>query len=503
VRAVVFQGTKVIAWGTAHPLEDGQPDTELGALDEGYASRVYSLLSDMGFKRLRLITELPLYTPLVRCINLPNMKPRYFNEVVQSELLDTIPFSSEEVDVVWQRRGDKSGHEVLAVVVPRSGIDHHIKMLRQANFRPGSIYAKAISLAASVGQADVIIVYASVPQAAVLLVRGGFTRVVHQVDLPDEFWPYREHAQLLSEAVEQVSGFQATVDGDQNQESPLPVVLIGPLAVEDDLADEFRKVCKRDMLPFQPAVEHPEYFSPYEYASNIGLILADRMRTKSGGRIRGQNLPAVNLMAQRHLPKPLPFKPVAVFMSIAIFGAVAFNMTPKVDSTVLEASSLATEVENLERQTRLRRLNLAQMEGVQEQIEISANLRARLENRLGSLESDVDDLLARIDAITIDARPFGLRVSTLSMQGDEVSLSGTALSYESVIEYTANLRDLGTEMFSNVRVQRVASSVTAEAGNPDVFVLFQVKATLPESLGDANEDDEQGVVQSSIGNPAK
>ena len=91
IRVVVFRGREVLAWGTtqAKELVTGEEDSDLQ--EEGQANRLRTLLRHLGVRRGRVVTDLPLHTPLMRHLQLPKMRRRYVERVVISEVLAGIP----------------------------------------------------------------------------------------------------------------------------------------------------------------------------------------------------------------------------------------------------------------------------------------------------------------------------------------------------------------------------------------------------------------------------
>jgi Tfp pilus assembly protein PilN len=493
VRVVVFQGKSVIAWGVANPEEDFKPvgagfkpaPTDLGALDDGYAPRLYALLKELHFRRLRLVTELPLYAPLIRHLRLPRIRRRFLPSVVSSEVLQLIPFSADEIDLTWQASPKEGGQDVFATAVPKRVVDEHVRVLKEAYLRPRATYSRAAALAFATGLSDAIVVHLIPSEAAVVLVREHVPRVVHKLNLPQGEDDARRHVEAIARAVEQVASYYRTLD-IKDDPSSLPVVLTGQLAADAPVAAELRKVVQRQIWPFQPPLVYPGHFPPAEFAANIGLMLADRARSKLGGNLADHKGLSVNLLSQRHLPRPLPIRQTAVFVGLLLFGVAASSVKPQVDAAMLEAATLSSRVQSLEQQARQHRMTTARVNSLEEQTEATKQMVAALETRLTGLDTHIEDFLARMQAIVQDAPPEGVNVVSVTLQGNEFALAGTASSYEDVIKYTSNLRALGPRFFTHVRILRaeVGGSVEALAGAPQADgggIVFQVRAGIPFS----------------------
>lgn len=505
VRIVVFQGKEIIAWGTANPEEDFHATgPDIGALDGGYAPRLYSLLSKLEFRRLRLITELPLYTPLMRHLKLAKVRGRRFlQQIVTSEVIQTIPFTEFEVDITWQIKKTDSGLEMFATSVPKDMVDNHVQVLKDANLQPLGTYPRAVALAFACGIDNVLAVHLMASEAAIVLVHDSVARVVHRLRFPEDALVSHEQAEVIARGIEQVTSHYRNVDSSDDV-STFPIVLTGQMAAETILTESLQETTDQEILSFQPPVLYPDHFPPSEYAANIGLALADRARTKNGKKVSRNKGPAVNLLSERHLPTPLPMATIAAFVTLLLFGVAAIGTTGEVNTMALEAATLSTEVKNLERQVRIHRLSEGQLRTLEDFTQSAVDLAIGLETRLTQLRGAVDDLLAQKEAITVDAPPSDLRVVTAVLEGGEFAISGNASSYEDVIRYTANLRETG--LFSSVKITRLAStgSVDSRVRDTEDVVLddvnYQVEAKawpkgfgLDDSEGDADAADDESL----------
>ena len=431
--------------------------------------------------------------PLLRQIQLPSMKRRYFDPIVLAELLDTTPFGEEEVDIKWQHRKNELGYEVFAATVPRRVVDGHIRTLKKGNVRPSATYSRAIALAFASGAPEVIVVHLAPSEAAIVLARDGVAEVVHKTDLTGWEEAPTKLAEDIARAVEQVVSQASTLDEKDSDLAQIPVVLTGQLASESGLSEALERVIQREILGFGPPLDYPEHFPPAEYAANIGLALADRFRGRTGEKLSKKNAPSVSLLSERHLPKPFPIRPIAAFVAILLFGIVAINVATQVETVVLDATTLSNRVENLERQARLQRLSAGRTRALEQNVEVMKQFSASLESQLGDFEADTMGLLAKLEAITRDALPPDLRVTILSMSGNEFGFSGRASSYDDVLQFTKNLRDIDPDIFSIVKILRLTSADGAELVEEDSearkgSVSFEVTATA-FSLPDADDED--------------
>lgn len=486
VRVVVFKGKQAVAWGTAH-VETDEENYDIGQIGEAHAVEIFSILRGLGYYRLNLVAEMPLYAPLIRRFELSKVDKKYIGEVVTSEVLETVPFIPEEIDIAWRYLKDGISSLVFATATPKRVIDRQAHTFHRAGLRPSAAYSRAVALAASVNISDVIVAHVTDHEIATVLVRNNVPKLSDKIDLPPIDGTKAGPFQALSDAVEQIAGYEHTLDGAEGL-SELPVILTGSPASNPRFVTKFRSMTERTVLDFTPPVQYPELFPPSEYAANIGLAVAHGFKGKNGKPFKEGFSPSVTLLSDRHLPRPVPFKPVGAFMALALFGVVAFNATPQVDTQVLEAAQLDARVDNLEKRARTRRLDMGALRTIEEQIEANRGLSEALQLRLDDLGGTMDLHMTRLTSIAEDAKPDEVALTSISVDAKEIILAGQANSVEDVIEYTSLLRELGSEVFEELQILRVAVSGSVGREDGGMATTFQVRASLP--YDDSLEEDD-------------
>ena len=352
IRAVVLQGQEVLAWGIADPGDTAASDDDSapergGDLEEGEVPRTRALLSGLRGERARVISGLPLYTPLIRYISLPEIRRRYLDDVVSSEVVGSIPFGRDEVDVKWQLVDSAAANSVMAIAVQRRVIDDHVQQLKDADGAPAATYSQAAALAIAAGVRDAVIIHLGPANAAIVLVRDTAPRAEHQVPTSVEDQSVQAQADAIAKAAEQMDGFHQSLGGREEGE-PLPMILTGRTPQDGELREELQNALQRDLLPVSPPLTWPEEFPVGEYAANVGLAILDQRRPQWWRRVPQKGSSGLSLLSERHLPIPIPFIPVAAFLAIALLGVTAFNLTPSVKERVVEASNAAALLEERE-----------------------------------------------------------------------------------------------------------------------------------------------------------
>jgi hypothetical protein len=509
VRLVVFKGEGIVAWAIADPREgdpfdespNGQTDEETGPPgpqaqqeettapqaegddstdppveeedsdgqrdeERRLARTIGTLLVELRAERVRLVTDLPLYIPLVRHIKLPELRRRFLEPVVMSEVSSSIPFALSEVDVKWQAGKDKAEGNAMAIVVQKAEVDAHVRLMKEAGKAPAGTYSQAAALGIATGVPDAMVVHLGHGQESVILVRDGSPQAVLQVLTQEGERSPQEKAEAMARGVEQMEGFDQTL-GASARDERLPLVLTGEVPSDGVLEEELRQLLQRDVIRPSPPVDCPEGLPISEYASCVGLALLDRGRPSRWRMTHQRGMAFQNLLSERHVPTPIPLKSFAIYLALGLFAVGAFLLTPRVEAVQMEAGTETVNLQRAEDLERDHRLNAGAARKLQREAQDIRRLTLHMKSRLAGLAQEMEELGAwfeKIETITEKARPPNVRVTNLSPRGDEFTLTGRAPTLEDAVRYANNIRSSG--LFIDVKVRRVESAggpLTGEA----------------------------------------
>ena len=171
---MVLNGQKVVAWGVKS-IEKHLPSesAEAGSQGDARAAALNDLLSEVGVRRARVVTDLPLFDSLMRQLEVPEMNRRYLASMVTSEVLETIPLFEAEADFSWRIHPNGGNQEVFAAAVPRGAMDNHVQLLRAAGIRPAVAYSRAVALACAANVPDAIMIHLEGTHVSIVVVHDG------------------------------------------------------------------------------------------------------------------------------------------------------------------------------------------------------------------------------------------------------------------------------------------------------------------------------------------
>ena len=503
IRVVVFQGRKVLAWSSACPTAFPKPDRELEpeGNDQDEATppnclrdildgigiqrrtRFWDLLDKVGIRRGRVVMDLSLYTTLMRHLQIPKVRGRYIAPVVAAEILDSLPFGKDEVDIAWKLQKVDEERTVFAIALPKQRVDEQMHLVKDADLSLGAAYSKAGALALAAGVPNGIVVHLERSESALVLVDKSDPKVVHQIEFgPGEVNP-AEQASALVRAIEQVASYyQPTEPTGQSQ--LLPVILTGQCTDANPIARSLRSQIQRKVLSINLNLEYPEDFQLEEYATNVGLYLADGAITRERIAEPTSSNGSLNLLPGRHCPKPLPVLQTAIFVTLVLLAVHPINISTRVDAKGLASVTISQQLQTMQEKERAHDLVLATLLTNDNELKNATGQLELLEARLNTLQTEMNTLIARLFSITDEDLPPSVSLVSIAPQRSNFNITGTASNHSQTLQYALNLRT--NPLFSDARVVRVEGRGGA---NPDggSQVNFQVQLSVVQEPSDQEE----------------
>ena len=482
IRVVVLEGGRVKRWGRADLVELGyrQDDGNVPTIAE-MSEELGALLNELYPCSGRVVTSLPLQNTLARSFTLPRIGRRLLGQVILAEVMEMVPFSVDEVDVAARSNRTGTGYQVVAIATPKGSIDKQVQIIKQVGKRPSATYSKAAALALAVGVEDLVVVDLTSDEATVVLVREGDPRVAHRTEVADPSVDLAGAADALVKVIDRVASTDHTQGaGDAGQ--PVSAIFVDHTARERPLADELKKRTDLEVLTLTPSSRYPDLFPAQEYGVNMGLARLDGARPRIWKRVLKPTSPPLGLLPQRHRLRPFP---LVQFLMLAIFstlGYTSFLAADGVDATRSTENTLSSQILDLENRVRSRNLVLA-IQGVADtRRSDDSKTSGLLESKLISLDSKAEILLARLTAISEQFGPSQVNPSTILLSEDRVFITGTAASYQQLVQYSKDLRE--SDIFPDARILQADKTSGSGFGSSSAnlgagAISFQLQAFFP------------------------
>ena len=257
----------------------------------------------------------------------------------------------------------------------------------------------------------------------------------------------------------------------------LPVILTGENSAESNPVVQYlRQSLDWEVRAFTPPIECPEGFPIEQYATNVGLLLADRVPPKEPDDDRNQKAPALDLLPKRHRPIPLPTFQAAVFVTLFLLALHPFDLTEFIDTQELQTQAVSRELRDLQQREKKHDVVLIDHQQSQSGYELAREQTVELQNLMAELGEGVDTLLARLDIITNQAKPDSVSLIAVAPLGNDLTVMGGAQTYAEALRYAAQLRSYS--VFEDARTVQIQGASGREVVE-ESYVSFQIKITLP------------------------
>jgi len=499
VRVVVCQGRRVKRWGTV-PLESGLVREGLLTQPEAVGQAVKHLLSSLRVSGDRLVAGLSGFHAVPRVFTLPRIPRKLLEKAVLQEAKGAMPFSLEEAYLSWQTFAPANGQQqVFALGIPRELLDAEVKALSQAGVSLRSMGLKPLALARAVNKKDAIIVNIEPDSLDITLVTETIPQVIRSLPLKGNGQGQQVSTEQVAEEVERTLKFYESGHQDTPMETALPLVLTGQLSQDEALARALTERLERPVEAFAPPIRYPSHFPLAYYAVNIGLALTPSPLSRG----RGLNL---NILPEAYRPKGLPLKQAALLGGLAVAFGLLYPLYQVTSGALAETQRLQSQATQVGHKMDLRRLEQKRFGELTASLSEKQAKKESIEKQLAYLDQGRRQFPIILDTIAHRTLPAGTSILSLTQkQSDvvkkeettpapaakgtpaaktfivrttrqlELSLKGTADSYETALLYVENLKASGA-----------FSRVWMESANQDAqgVIQFSIRALKEELLSE-------------------
>jgi Tfp pilus assembly PilM family ATPase len=228
-----------------------------------------------GSGRMRAVLALPAQRSVFRQLDVPPLKGKPFDEMVEREIRREMPMLGDNAYVSWTRAGMHGGAATVFVVgVARDVLDSHIATARAARLHVVAADLRIIAAARAVGQSDAVIANIEDDEAEIGIFIGGVPAIIRYVAMasqPDEAaW-----AEQLAEELARTLKFYRDSHRDDEIVAALPITFVGGAARQAMFASQVPAATGHEvaMPPLGIALKQEQ--ETVVFAANVGLALKD------------------------------------------------------------------------------------------------------------------------------------------------------------------------------------------------------------------------------------
>jgi Tfp pilus assembly protein PilN len=418
-----------------------------------------------------------------RIMDFPKMKPELVQEAMNNNLPSEFTVPIESLYVSWAPLNIKQDVvEYFVIAVDRQFVDTIIETVKFAGVTDWSLDIRPLALARAAAQTDAIVVSLDNDYMDMILVQGGQVKDMHSanVDMDVDVSNRGSYFNLFSSELSKLISYHSNTKNIESWSNNMPVILAGEaLAVFQQTADreaileELRTATGYPVEFLETWVPHPKSFVEATYATNIGLSLR-RLKKKSRTNNEFHDIKLDMLLGKYNKkPQTLSFNYIMLPAILVIIVGVALAITSAKTQINAEVAELQDELTRVNQNLVLARSAQTEERKIQERINtVTANLQTS-RSEYSQLLSNKGKNAPALSRVT-SALPSGADFRTITMDNDQIRVSGVAIDPFEVITYIRSLENAG---YNALNIQYI--------GDPEkeTDYPFTVEINQPDSLG--------------------
>lgn len=387
-----------------------------------------------------------------RMMDFPKMKPELVQEAMNNNLPSEFTVPIESLYVSWAPVNIKQGSvEYFVIAVDRQFVDTIIETVKFAGVTDWSLDIRPLALARAAAQTDAIVASLDDDYMDMVLVQGGQVKDMHSanVDMDVNGSNRGSYFNMFSSELSKLISYHSNTKNVESWSNNIPVILTGEaLAVfqktadKEEILEELRNATGYPVQFLETWVPYPEYFVEATYATNIGLALR-RLKKKSRTNNEFHDIKLDMLLGKYDKkPQTLSISYIILPAILVIIVGVVLAITSAKSQINTEVAELQDELTRVNQNLVLARSVQAEEQKIQDKINtVTANLqtsRSEYSQLLGNKGKNTP-ALSRVTS----ALPGGADFRTITMDNDQIRVSGVAIDPFEVVTYIRSLENAG------------------------------------------------------------
>ena len=459
-----MKGNSVYKWNTL-PLEPGLV-RDGRILDPPRVGEVIdSLFRSVSVPRNNVVITVSGLPYTYRVMDFPKMKPNLVQEAMNNNLSSEFTVPVENLDISWAPVNTKQESvEYFVIAVDRQFVNAIVETVKFARITYWSLDTRPLALARAAAQTNAIIVSLDYDYVDMVLVQNGQIKDMHSanVDMVLDASSRKNYLNLFSSEFSKLVSYHSNTKNAESISNNIPVIITGEtLAVLQKTADnkgileELRNTIGYPVQFVETSVPFPKKFIEADYATNLGLGLR---RLKNNTKIKSEFRDIKLDMLQGKYDK----KPQTLNISYIILPAIVVVAVVVTLAVMSGRNQNNTDITRLQEKLSLVNQNLktARAEQAEEQktrdriTTLTTDIQTAREEYLrllGNKGNNAPDL-SRVTA----ALPQGADFRTITMDSDQIGISGVVKDPASVVSYIRSLEESG---YASLNIQYIGDLV--------------------------------------------
>lgn len=483
VKLLLTSGNRVEKWAGAL-LDDGL--IEQGNIQDvkRVAEVIAGLLKQQNVGLKKATVGLTGLSSISRILTLPEVPGNLLPEAISNEAARVLPVPLSQVYYAYQMLPSPRGElKLFLVAYARNAIDTLISAVTAAGLKIKSMDLAPLALARCAEAPRAVLVNSWLSQLDIVILNDRIPQVIRSISLPVEGVSMADKLPSIMEEIERTIAYYNSSNADKTLDKTTPLMICGDINREEAGLKALEKL-GYPVSVLKPPLKYPESFNPSEYMVNAGLALKGKL--PGGGQY---SLINVDILPEAYKPPTFSWTrvliPVGVVVALCIlaYGVLLVNDIHDEETRIRsEYDMVNASLIRLRAEIKLLQDELAEKKAIAEALPPqSAALEAEIQalsdkigfyqNLLAALQQGLDSAGTDFNAVVTRVAP-GLLLTSMSCDGEVITLTGSAASQDLILEYARNLRD--SALFQEVIVTSIQQVEPAEGADAAVVYQFQI-----------------------------
>ncbi|MDY6892908.1 MAG: pilus assembly protein PilM [Chloroflexota bacterium] len=276
LRMLSFRGNTIESWYNI-PLSSNLAREGVISIPKGIASIMADTIQQNNLSKKSVVAAVPSTGSITQTLNLPNVKKRNMQEIVQREVKRAMPSTHDNDLIYWQQLpGDaiqKQRNQVYTLAVPRNTITSVVEACHTAGLSIIGIELKPFALTRAVNCTNGIIVHGDVDNIEIVIVDNGFPALFRSIPVRD-ITPNADAASenLIRELPFTIDYFNRTYH-DSQLTIDTAIYFSGELSLNPDIETQLAALTGREVIKSQTSLDCPPEFPQSQFLTTLGLML--------------------------------------------------------------------------------------------------------------------------------------------------------------------------------------------------------------------------------------
>jgi type IV pilus assembly protein PilM len=474
LRIMVTRGKRITRLAEM-ALEESLGSIDTPQKETDLAAKLRQLLRFNKISEKKIILGLSGLHCLTRPVILPELPRAMVGEAVVREAKRILPMPLEQLYLSWQVISISGGKtRVFLAAVPRQIADMIIRVIHKAGCKPYLMEIKPLALARLSKEPSAIILDLQPKEFDIVIMLNGIPQPVRTIAFPQETLSLPDKFNIVKEDLKRTLDFVKT-KGDDSQVKPGTALLVsGDLAEHSELYEPLAKELGLKADKLASPLKYLKYLEPAQYLVNSGLAL--KVMVKEAGPL----LPNFNVLPAPYQPKHISMNKLMIVPAAAGMIGVLILLAFSIQDAATNIQQVKNQLQNttfmLDKKQAQKKAMTDQVDKLKGQIQTAAHdydlYSSALKTMIITGNTMNDDLLTTVDNINT-----GVIVSSLSISGLTISISGNAENEGAVFIYVRALTDTGR--YAEITVNNIISTTTGETG--ETTMAFSLSCRLKEN----------------------